>query len=291
MNLRTPPNAHRACRAFTLVELLVSMAVLISLSYLLLRTTIASQDAVTREIQNMDAIKSARVALDTLTGDIATLVTRGGTTVLFRPGDARTNDTLRFITSCRNSSDSERARMTLTAYCVQSRFNPVLDCEMPMLVRESAPLLWPVDQDPRAEDYVLKDVLQNRVPVESDVVAEHVFRFEIVWLHKDGTISRDPRLSSDPEDGKDSNGFIWVDLTQVRGFVVSVAALDGPGQRHVANDTGFARVQTALTSLTSAKPDHGRIPSSQWQEDIADIASSVPRQRIRVLQRTYFLPQ
>ncbi|WP_050026001.1 prepilin-type N-terminal cleavage/methylation domain-containing protein [Verrucomicrobium sp. BvORR034] len=291
MKTHTDRHLHHLRQGFTLVELLVVMVVFLVLTFLLVQATTTAQTATSHQLRQMDAITSARMALDNLTEDISTLVTRGGTGVLFKPGDATTNDTLKFVAISRNSSQHPRARMTIVSYTMETRPHPLLKCDLPMLVRGSAPLLWPTDNDIQAEDYLLSECLSTRALGDSDVTGEHAFRFELVWMRRDGTITRDPRglppYTADQQ--PDPNGFIKVDLKEVRAFIASIAVLDGPAQRDIAEAEGFGPLQMKLVTMSTSTALEST-PASFWQQAIAELPPPA-RQHTRVLQRTYYLPQ
>ncbi len=272
------------------------MVVFAMMLMLLVQLTSGVNESTQHQMRSMEAIGSARVALDTLAQDLGTLITRGGTTLLFKQGDATTNDLLRFLCISRPVAGSADSRLYVVGYSVAMRHSATLDATVPMLVRGSAPVGWPASGDTTAADYDFRTVLRDKTLVELDAVAERVFRFEIVWLRKDGSVTRDPRgLNPDPDANVDANGYIWVDLREMSGLIVSIATLDGMRQRQIAAGAaeeggGFVSLQSSFAALENRPEDAGKTPATQWNAAISSVQPEAARENLRILQRTYYLP-
>jgi len=101
--------------AFTLIELLIAMAVLALMLVFLLQITSQTMQATKRTTQQLNSTQSARQCLDALSTDIAHAVLMGGATILTAPGAGGTSPALAFLT-CGRGPDSTPSRFLAVSY-------------------------------------------------------------------------------------------------------------------------------------------------------------------------------
>ncbi len=272
------PKPHAA---FTLLELLTAATIFMTLALLIFRVFGSVSQVSQHYERKADATASCRQALDTLSQDIGTLVTRGGATLVFKPGNETVNDELRFLCFSRPMAEHPTARMTIAAYRIENRPHPELGRDIPMLVRGNAPVFWVSGSN--TDDYRFPKVLETRNLTYSDVLSERVFRFQIVWIRADGEMTHDPRgpFPGDSAMEVDADGYIWIDLKEVRGFILSLAAIDLSTQRRTVN---FAEVQRHFTALPAS--EH-KVPAAGWLSQLRTLEPEHLRPSLQVAQRTY----
>jgi len=282
--------AWRRAGGFTLLELLTAITVLTLMLLLVVNMTGSVNDVVSHQKKQMDSIGSARAALDTLNADLNSLVTLGGTTLLFKPGDATVSDELRFLTNTRSANGVARPRMMLVKYRIETHHDHALEVDHPVFVRGVTALSWPANSAASVPDYDFATTLANATIDENSVASSAMFRLEIVWLRKDGEVSRDPRGTSPSgsADAPTSQGYYWINLKEVAGFVVSVVAMDGGSMRRVAEAEEIDQLRESFGSLKLT--DEGILPADEWSKAMATVAPEYARKDLRILSRTYFFP-
>ncbi len=278
--------SHRGERGFTLLEIVAAAAVFMLVLVLLLQILDGVGNAASHQSKRIEATGSARRALDTLAQDISVLVRRNGGTLLFNAGDETRNDALKFLCLSRPAPGATKPRMSLVSYAVERRDDPIIGANVPMLVRCDESISWPMGDESAVAEYDFPAVL-NRSIAGSHVAAEGVFRFEILWLRKDGVICREPPEESAALSG--SSEYRRVDLSAVSGFIVTVACLDRQSLA-IAAGVDFSRLQKNFATLPVLTVELDTNPLEKWTTRIAEARPARVRENIRFIQRTYYLP-
>ncbi len=280
---------RRATHGFTLLEVLAAAAVLMLMMALLLRITGGVSDSVSRQAKRIEATGTARRALDTLAQDIYVLVRQDGATLLFKAGNETENDALKFLCLSRPAPGTDRPRFSFVSYAVESRKDPAINADVPMLIRGDESVSWPMGNESAVAGYDFAAVL-NRQVAHGHVASEGVFRFEILWLRKDGVICREPPMEDAATIGlAPPSGYRRVDLSKVSGFIATVACLDRQSQV-VEAGFDFHALQKTFAALPVSTADAGTNPLEKWTGEIAHAQPPRVRENIRFIQRTYYLP-
>ncbi|HSI83824.1 MAG TPA: prepilin-type N-terminal cleavage/methylation domain-containing protein [Candidatus Methylacidiphilales bacterium] len=268
---------RRAASAFSLVEVLVSMAVVALLLVLLLQT-LESTTRVTRiSNQRMDAVQQARIIMDSFHTDFANIVTKNGLTA-FVSADANGNSRLAFIARGRgpNVSGSDESRFLAVSYELDGH----------TLKRKVSPVAW------NSLDLV-GAAIQNAVS-STDVaeLAAGVLRFEIVAVLDDGTItalSQAGAWKTNSLNGVAIAGLYSAlvldspkNVRHVQSLHIAVATVGVP----LLSQTGTSTLSTLLGPATD-----GTTPYEVWSNIISSGGiSSVPvpaRSSLFIDQRCY----
>jgi len=266
--------SHR--EGFTLIEVLVSVAVLALLSVLLLRLVTDTQSASRPALRQMGATAQAQVALDRLALDWAALVARPD--VPCQLADAGTNAiALDFFTRVPTSGSGRK--ISRVSYQMATGLSPGLK-------RASKEADWgaafmgesaggvamtfsdlPVGLQLAASDY--------------DLLAPGTLRMAVRFLRRDtGGVTQNPPTK---------NG--TVDFDQLAGVLVTLVTLD--------DQTVKPLTAAERQSLSAAFPDvpDGTLPLSSWEaisSNPGNFPNDIPQSTtssLRVFQRFFPLPQ
>lgn len=200
--------------AFTLVEMLVAMAVLALMIVLVAQLVSDASGAIHADRKRMDADSQARLVLDRLAQDFARMPQRGDVDVVFsrRTG----NDKLFFYSEAAGistASAAERSTQSLIGFRVATGTDGLLQFE-----RLGKGLTWrQAGSSPNSMAYLTYDAngallpgstIPGRWPdtlgtapayegTDPDylVLGEQVFRFEYCFLLRDGTFSNAPAMN------------------------------------------------------------------------------------------------
>jgi competence protein ComGF len=251
-------------QAFTLTELLVSMAVLIVLTAFVAQIVTNVSIVTTHGRKRIDADSEARMVLDRMAGDFAKMLKRTDVDYLF--SEQTGNDRMFFYSEAPAyydggaSSFTPRSSTALVGYRINANFQcerlgkqlswggssttqpgsivfltyPQPTVAVPKPTPLPASLLetnWPTVLG-AAPDY-------NGVDADYHVLAEQVCRMEFCFQMKDGT------YALDPAGGKASNIHALNDVTAI---VVALVVLDSASQKI----TGLDKVSAAFTDATAA---------------------------------------
>lgn len=269
-------------RGFTLLETLAASAVFALIVVLLFSIVQGVGETASHQARRIESTEDARVALDALGQDLGVLVRSIETTLLFKPGNETQNDVLRFLCFSRPDPSNAHGRMMVAEYRIESRPDTKTEKNIPMLVRGLSPVLWPQAGESIPADYDFASVLQRSSQSDS-VIAGNVFRFEILWMTRDGSISRHP-----PSSTLLSNGFYQVNLAEVGALIVTVASLDEKTRRLV-NDSEWNALQGAFPVLSDAIPQTDKSTADRWSSAIATIEPEMARRNVRMVERTLFV--
>lgn len=272
-----PPLASGRQAAFSLVELLVAMAILALILVLLLQISGSTLQATRISRQQLEAGQQTRIALDSLAADLGNVVLEHDLP-LFIAQDEEGNTRLAFLARGRGPNVSGQA---------PSRFLAVsYELEDTTLVKRLAPVTW-TNAD-------LMDAVLDAVSAPDTVeLADGVLRFEAVALLHDGSVVNlsaggnwktttiQGQTIPEPFAGLVLGG----DSSQrVRSLIIGVAAIDKQNLRL----QGTAEIAQKLSS-----PQPGQTPLEAWNKDLSSGAlDGVPMQALAALrfeQRSYLL--
>jgi hypothetical protein len=273
-------------RGFTLLEVLASTCVLLLIVGLAWQLVSMIMDTTSHRTKGMEATGTQRVALDTLSQDIYTLVRQHGATLCWKPGDAPASDELRFLCLSRPEPNRPRSRMTLVSYFIEGIPLPVAEgAPFPALIRGDAPVTWPTNDEDQPADFDFARVLR-RPPLGKQPVAEGVFRFDVLWLCRDGVLRRIP-----PTESIDPTGFRRVKLEEVAALIVTLAGVDRSSLLEFSRQGALSEAQECLSTLTNEDLAAGHTTFDRWREEIGRITSPLIRRHVQLVQRTYYLPK
>jgi hypothetical protein len=293
---------RRLTAAFTLVELLVAVSILVLLTLTVARLFDAASSATTRSNKHIEADAEARPVLDRLAIDIAQMVRRGEIDYYFKSpaapqvasGLVPGNDQLAFFSQVAGyyPSTGSQSPVSLVAYRINSDSTSQAFNKMERLGKglvwngvssTSAPIvffplqissIWPASTNSAPDP-------QN----DYEVVGPTIFRFEYYYLLRNGSFSTTPW---DTSAGHSSiNG-----LQDVAALIVALASIDKRSIDLISN--------TQLSALAVNMPDYTTTMQpgdllAQWQSavDANAVTPPIPRiavSAIRLYQRYFYLP-
>ncbi|MEI8340475.1 MAG: prepilin-type N-terminal cleavage/methylation domain-containing protein [Verrucomicrobiota bacterium] len=288
-----PPEIRRA--GFTLVELLLSMAVMI-LIFALCGTMIQStQNILGNGMKKIDADAEARLVFDRLSVDFASLIKRTDVDYIVKnslqpqPG----NDNIAFFSKASgyystNPDPAPRKTVSLLAYRVNSQ-----SFQLERLAKGTG---WnttssgtPMVFLPATLIGTWPSIAVSGTDSDYQVLADGVFRFEYCYILRDGTFSKVPYLPSHSS----MNG--WQDVV---ALYIAIAVLDDRSRKLVSGSSSLGAVAAAFNDFQlrdPALPDPSITypPITQWEAVInqPNFAAKVnlplkAAQAIRVFART-----
>jgi prepilin-type N-terminal cleavage/methylation domain-containing protein len=280
MNGRKPILSARCrmARGFTLVEVMVAMAVLSLIIVMLSQIFSTTVLATSYSQRRMEATRQARAVLDTMRQDLANLVVENGAATVFAKADGQ-NSKLVFVTYRRGPLGATEPRFMSISYS--------LDGTQMQVTRSYSLIPWnTVD--------LMTNALSPATPV-SQVVAEGALRFEVVVLLDNGNVvpltAAGPWIDTTWPGITDMQGFSELHMAgtiadpanpKVRALTVAVASVDEKSLRL----PNAGNIATVLISPTA-----GQTPFEAWFGVIDQGGlSACPRPAVaalRVLQRTF----
>lgn len=157
--------------AFTLVELIVTMAVLVLMLVMLAQLLGLTLQASSASNQKMDATKSARKALDAVSNDLSYAVASGQTSILYGTAAPATDATLAMLSRGRAPAGAEQSgRMLSIRYSLENN----------SLRRDYLTVPW-------SETKLFDAALSSAQGTQSQV-ASGILRFAVLAGLEDGTI-------------------------------------------------------------------------------------------------------
>jgi prepilin-type N-terminal cleavage/methylation domain-containing protein len=271
-----------AGRAFTLVEMMVALAVLSLLILIIIQVLSFSAQAVDKNSKNLDASSQARLVFDRIGVDFAARAKRTDLGVVFtKTTTAGVSDCFRFYSQVAGYSGTRG--VTAVGYWVPSSDagsqHPIYQLE-----RGAVGTDWTggtgmsflpsvlTEADTTAADNPLTDY---------DVLASDVFRLEFCYLKTDGTLT-----INNPNAGTANP----TSLTGIAGVVVALAVIDDKSMQLLSSPS------TQLGALSEAleKTPDGADPIAGWNAAInAGLGvSGIPNpvlQNLRVYERTFYV--
>ena len=274
-------------RAFTLVELLVALAVFALVAVMLFQIVLFTGRAITADNARLDAAAQARQFFDRLGADLAARPRRldlGG--LWFQKNDdpsnhAGVNDAIQFYSQ--TAGYHATRQLSLVSYRVGSAPAGAGQVSGAVCLERAAEgTVWTGSQ-PQVVFLPLSApaVAATPTPAASnyDVLSGGIFRLEIGFLLNTGTFNNTPSTSLGTN----------MHYSGVTGLVVAVAVLDARSRRLLSD----AQL-TALAGLFKDCPAKAD-PVSSWNAALKDsaFAPGVPRavmQNLRCYQRIFCLP-
>lgn len=245
---------------FSLMELLVAMAVLAILALIMMGMTEGTMRVSALSHQRMSSDAEARQALDRIGADFDRLLYRRDLPDLIQKEDG--NDRIAFFTHA-EGYDGNRG-ISQVSY-------EVLD---DMLKRGALGFTWTNAASGSAETLEFNAAAVGNIPPDNfEVVSKDVFRFEVAFLLTDGAVvSRADRLVSAPG-GR-----------TVQALIVGLVALDSKAWQTLTPEQ-----QASLRSAFADSTD-GRDHLQQWNGALAGKDFPVPvLNSVRIYQRYFYL--
>jgi type II secretory pathway pseudopilin PulG len=264
-----------SCEAFTLVELLVAMTVLVLIVAVCAELMLQSQNILKNGMQKMDADAQARLVFDRMTTDMGLMLRRNDIDYIVKDGTQvqPLNDSIAFYASAPgyfpSSPDSApRKSVSLLGYRVNSQTYQLerlakgtgwnnTSSGIPMAFLPATLFgTWPSIAVAGTGGV---PNLNLGTDSEYQVLADGVFRFEYCYILNDGTISNVPYLTSHTA----ING--WRDVSSL---YVAIAVMDDKSRLLVPGESANA---PQLTAATAALKDftlptgQQSPPLTQWQ--------------------------
>lgn len=255
---RTPGDGRT--RAFTLIEVMVSCAVLAVLVALLSSTFSNFAGLTSSSGRRIETGNQIRTVFDRMAFDLSSAVREGGVEIRFAKnarvigGLATVNDSMELLTDARSTSAS--SRLARVGYEVAEDENPAVAKPLQSLFRCVEPFLW-------TDDTGDAGLTAN---AERQPLGRGVFRMELSFLKTDGSLVAAPPSAD-----------------EIAAVVCSTAWLDGATYGQLPDGTAEA--------LAAALPDavDGALPLSNWSADrFAAFPPAVGR-NVRFHQRQFYL--
>ena len=276
--------------AFTIVELLVSVAVLVVLVLLVSRLFTSAATITTSGNKRMDADAQLRPLFDRIAVDFSQMIKRfdvdyylkSSTTA--QPG----NDQLAFYSAVAGyyPSSGSQSPISVVGYRINSTSGTI---SFNKLERMSKGLVWngvsttdtPIVFLPLTINGTWPAATNSSSDSDYELIGPYVFRFEYYYLLKNGNLSETPW---DTSAGHRS----VTGMQDVAAVSVAVATID-PKSRALISDS-------QLTTLAGRLPDFSASMKpgdllSQWQAAL-DSTTDIPRpaiQTVRIYERYFYL--
>jgi prepilin-type N-terminal cleavage/methylation domain-containing protein len=246
---------RRKDRAFTLIEVLASIAVMALMLVLLQQIINGTMAASRRAHQQASSSLAAQSTLDTLAIDLSNLVTVNGATVFVKE-DADKNISIAFLTAGRRSVNApDNTRYMAVLY--QKVNNQI--------IRSSWPVTWSDTDVAKAATTRLASCLES-------IVADNIIGFQGAFLTNDGSVaqlgSNGNWAASATTQGQapagqfkalvlapGGNEFATASQPYVRSLVAAVAALDDQSVQ-------LAKINDLATAMGT--PAQGQTPQQHW---------------------------
>jgi hypothetical protein len=303
MKFRGSPRA-----AFTLVELLVSIGVLLILVLVIAQLFNGAAMTATGSRKRLDADGIARAVFDRMEGDFERILKRPDVDYDFakQPG----NDTMYFYAESSGypgASGTAGSTVSLVGYRINSQYQ--LERLGQRLAWSGAPgvIFLTNSPSPSATGAIAVDfsqVINDTNPADSnyyyDVIGDGVFRMEYSFELKDGSYSSNAFLA--PDTSCDGTG-----LSDVAAVVVAIAVLDSASKRTVPTQTnsnnelvpqlGLAAGLLKDFAPNTSHPASPELMDQQWNHDwLTYIGNSqatgllpVAASQVRIYQRYFYL--
>lgn len=285
--------------AFTLIEVLVAMAVLILLVTLLTSTVSQTAGFIQPAESRMETYDAAGSALDRLASDFQMMVTGGGATLVVGVNNVggADNNFLAFLSRIRGpkpTTGNDSPRLLALLYSIQNYTDRVLNSQsLPMLGRSYAAVPWDVGTLSFLENAVAtaaNSVNGNSALTNKAALADGILRMAVIVQNEDGEFvpvdqaALYPDFTSTPPLAANCHA---LDLTKVKAVIVSLAVLDPKTRSRSSAD--LAQIAGALPV-----PKKGETPLDTWQAAVNNGAleqfGRSVGQNIRLYQRIIPLP-
>lgn len=294
---------------FTLIEILVTTALVAILCLILVQTTGALTRATGLSNQGIEASNQARAAFDLLGMDLAGAVIRPDADFLLDSRASTGEDQLRFLANVASADPAGQGgfsnrQISLVAYRIgPNPFKTDENC----LLRAARAVSWSdsglMGVDPATDLPISLQSSGYPITINADdfdVVAPGVLRLVTGYqlypddqpaTLADGTQIPNARgqvVYSPPLRSATAPGSAYVDTRRIAALVVGLVTID-PARLKLTN----AAQREALAGAFTATPAAGEMPVARWMRDTAKLSTlpeSAPlpvRQSVRVFQRSF----
>jgi type II secretory pathway component PulJ len=269
--------------AFTIAELLVSIAVLVLLVLLVAQLIGSATAVITTGAKHMDADTEARTVLSRMAVDFAAIVKRGDVDYYFSKNSG--NDQLAFYSETSGYYPSDATGVTPKSSVCLAGYR-ILNNQ---LERLNKALIWngvsssanppgrPMVFLPQTLTTTWSNIAGGGNDADYQVIGDQVYRFEFCFLMRDGTLSDQPWLPPQTT---------FSGLNDVNAIIVALAVLDNKS-RVIAGNLAAAIGKLDDVSGTSIEAN----PAQLWQQKIQNGDLGLPQaaaSQVRIYQR-YFL--
>jgi prepilin-type N-terminal cleavage/methylation domain-containing protein len=267
---------------FTLVELLVAVAVLGILVVMLGQVVTLVDQAISINTKKLDSTAQARLAFDRLATDLAARPRRSdlGAQLIIKNGTGTpgTNDSLLFYSQVNGYSGARQVSG------VGYRIQEITSGRIYQLERGAVGTDWgpAVESNPLVQFFPAAMAIPSNPDTNFDVLSEDVFRLEACYLLNTG-------LTSNSNGSILSGAAAATDLSNVTAIVVAVGILDKTSRQIVTTNQ--------LAELSQSLPDslEGSDPLSVWNATVEKpgFAAGLPQaavRNVRLYQRTFYVP-
>lgn len=277
MNNKLTHDSQR--RGFTLIEMLVAMAVFLVLAAIVMQMVFTTTQITQSQKQQMDAMAEARQALDRMKLDWTSRVRRNDVPAEFIKQGG--NDQIQLLSQT-SSYGGGRTPLAALSYRINTTSLQFERGVVGYNWQGSNQLTFPF-------------VMPAFADANYEVLAKSVFRLEFCFLRvvRDSTTSpytvdiQNVR-ESNPQPAYQDSTSLNLGSANLAGLVVAVAVLDEKGRKIVTS--------AQLTQLSQALPDiaEGETPLSKWTPLInaPNFANGVPRPAaasVHVYQRVFYI--
>lgn len=275
---------RNSSKAFTLVEMLVSIAILALIVVMVGRLFSSAITLTSRSNKRFDADSQATVLLDRIQADFAQMLKRPDLDYYVKSAVQQQtgNDQIAFYTDVPGYYPSGApSSASLVAYRVNSSSNSANYNRMERLAKG---LIWsgsatspsPLVFYPLTISNTWPSATNNTDNTDYELIAPGVFRFEYFYLRQDGSVSMDPSISRTAVSG----------MQDVSAISVCIAVIDSKS-RVLASDAQLNAVASHLIDFSDSMLAGDLI--RRWQ-DALNTSTDIPRETasaIRLYER-YF---
>jgi Tfp pilus assembly protein PilE len=276
--------------AFTIVELLVSIAVLVVLVLLVSQLFSYAASITTSGNKRMTAEAQLRPLFDRMAVDFSQMIKRPDIDYYLKsPSSVQSgNDQLAFYSTVSGyyPASGSQSPISLVAYRINSTSSST---SFNKLERMSKGLVWngvsttdtPVVFLPFTIATTWPAATNGNVDSDYEMVAPYVFRFEYYYLLKNGSFSVTPWDTS--------SGHTTVSgMQDVAAISVAIAAID-PKSRALISDSQLTTLATRLSDFSASMTQGDLL--TQWQTAL-DGTTDMSRpsiQSVRIYERSFYL--
>jgi type II secretory pathway component PulJ len=264
--------------AFTLSELLVTMAILVSLILLIVKLVGSATEVVALGQKHIDADSQARAVLDRMGVDLSALIQRGDVDYYFAKQTG--NDQCAFYSETAGyypadaTGSTPKSSVSVVGYRI---LNNQLERLNKALVWNGVPSTGsPMAFLPQTLTATWTDISGNGADPDYQVLGDQIYRFEFCFLMRDGTLSDQPWLLPNTT---------FAGLEDINNIVVAIAVLDNKS-RVISADLAAAADKLQDVTGTNIPTTPGEL----WQQNIRSGDLGLPRaaaSQVRIYQR-YF---